>query len=178
MGIGKSRKSSIVDDMFSNVDKKEEVQNVTTDIDEYLRKIESINNILAEQHNRLSRGWKSEQEIANALSAAADSCENIVSGICKAIVDAQQNTVFETKVKPEHLTKLNEIVNQAIKQEEELLEKHRAAQVEIFEKHERKIEKMLSHGEGFWFSYLWAKVFYITFLVTIILAILYVKFAK
>ena len=63
-----------------------------------------------------------------ALKAAAESCDNVVVGICKAIVDAEQNTVFKAEIPPECLTQLRQLLEDCIAKERQLLEEHRALQ--------------------------------------------------
>ena len=107
------------------------------------------------------------------MKAAADSCDNVVGGICKAIVDAEQNTVFKAEISPECFAQLRQLLEDCIAKERQLLEKHRALQLRMQEEHEGKLEKILSRGEGVWFSDFWLKFLCVFLLVyTVVIALL------
>ena len=70
------------------------------------------------------------------MKAAAESCDHVVGGICKAIVDAEQNTVFKAEIPPECLAQLRQLLEDSIAKERQLLEEHRALQFRMLEEHE------------------------------------------
>lgn len=179
MAIRKSKSNSIdIDKMFSNVDTNEQIQKETEEANEYLNKIHSAQATLRAHAEKLCECVEAERKITAALDAASNSCDNIVSGICNAIVAAQHNTVFKTKVEPEHLGQLQNIVNDTIVKEKAMLAEHRAKQAKMFAKHESKILKILQQNEGVWFSNFWAKVTYSIAIACCLLSILYVHFGK
>ena len=92
---------------------------------------------------------------------------------CDIIVDAEQNTVFRAEISPECLTQLRQLLEYSIAKERQLLEEHRAMQLRMLEEHEVKLEKILSHGEGVWFSDFWMKFLCVFLLVyTVVIALL------
>lgn len=119
---------------------------------------------------------ETEKKAAKALNTAADCCDNAVTGICNAIVNAQQNTVFKAKVTPEHLAQIKKINDEYLTQEEQLLADHRAKQEKMLREHEERMKEMLSRGEGFWISDFWAKVLAGVMLVYTIICFLYVSY--
>lgn len=84
---------------------------------------------------------KRERAAFTVLNAAKDSADNIVSGICNAIVKAEQQTVIQAHVSRDELEKISQCSANHIKAEEELLESHR-----------NRIAKHLRDNEGIWLS--------------------------
>lgn len=95
-------------------------------------------------HGSLKHTAQRERTAFNALLAAKDSANNIVNGICNAIVKAEQDTVIPAKIGTEELAKVNQCSAAHIKAEEELLERHR-----------NKLAKHLRNNEGIWLSNRW-----------------------
>ena len=88
-------------------------------------------------------------------------------------MDAEQNTVFRAEISPECLTQLRQLLEYSIAKERQLLEEHRALQLRMLEEHKVKLEKILSHGEGVWFSDFWMKFLCVFLLVyTVVIALL------
>ena len=83
-----------------------------------------------------------------ALNAAKGSADNIVSGISRAIVDAQENTKFKVEIGREDLEQMMNLSQAALKTDEILLKQHHAAQLQNMEEHERKVANMLSRNKG------------------------------
>lgn len=71
-------------------------------------------------HESLRHTLQRERTAFNALTAAKDSAENIVDGICNAIVKAEQHTVIKAEVSTAELEKINQWSAAHIKAEEEI----------------------------------------------------------
>ena len=84
------------------------------------------------------------EEATLVLKTATDSADNIVSGICRAIVKAEQNIVIHAKIGTDELAKVHQCTAKHIKAEEELLEKY-----------SNKMTKHLQNNEGVWLSTPW-----------------------
>ena len=93
-----------------------------------------------------------ECRIEGALKAAAGSCDNIVSGICNAIVKAERDTKFKTTITPEQLTKLRQLIDHSVESWISVLVNHRAEQSKLITEHESNMRKILRRNEGIWFS--------------------------
>lgn len=78
------------------------------------------------------------------MTAAKDSAENIVDGICNAIVKAEQHTVIKAEVSTAELEKINQWSAAHIKAEEE-----------IWTRQSKKLVRCLSKNEGIWLSSRW-----------------------
>lgn len=109
-----------------------------------LREINALKEELHSIHGSLKHTQQREKKAFDALLAVKDSADNIVDGICNAIVKAEQNTVIPAKVGTEELEKVNRCTANHIKAEEELLERHR-----------NKLSKYLRDNEGIWLSNRW-----------------------
>lgn len=66
-------------------------------------------------HGSLKQTLQREREANKALLAAKNSADNIVDGICNAIVKAEQNTVIPAKVGTEELAKVDQCTDRHIK---------------------------------------------------------------
>lgn len=95
-------------------------------------------------HGSLKHTVQRERTAFNALVAAKDSADNIVDGISRAIVKAEQHTVIHAKIGTDELAKVHQCTAQHIKAEEELLEKHSV-----------KMTKRLQSNGGIWLSDKW-----------------------
>lgn len=112
-----------------------------------LKEINDLKEELHGIHGSLMHTAKRERTAFNALVAAKGSADNIVSGICNAIVKAEKNTVIQAKIGTDELTKINQCTAAHIKAEEELLERHR-----------NKLAKHLQNSEGICLSDRWLKI--------------------
>ena len=109
-----------------------------------MKEINALKEELHDIHGSLKHTVQRERTAFNALVAAKDSADNIVDGISRAIVKAEQNTVIRATVGTDELTKVHQCTAQHIKAEEELLEKHSS-----------KMAKHLRNNEGIWLSSRW-----------------------
>ena len=135
------------------------LQEVNYQLIEFRNLLSEINALKEELHGihgSLKHTVQRERTAFNALVAAKDSADNIVDGINRAIVKAEQNTVIRAKIGTDELAKVHQCTAQHIKAEEELLEKHSS-----------KMSKRLQSNEGIWLSSRWL------IFVVIVLAISY-----
>lgn len=119
-----------------------ELRNLLKEINELKEELHGI-------HGSLMHTAKRERAAFNALNAAKDSADNIVNGICNAIVKAEQHTVIQATVGTDELKKVNQCSAAHIKAEEELLERHR-----------NKLARHLRDNEGVWLSDRWLKILF------------------
>ena len=117
------------------------LQEINYQLIEFRNLLKEINALKEELHG--IHGIR-ERTAFNALLAAKDSADNIVDGISRAIVKAEQHTVIHAKIGTDELAKVNQCTARHIKAEEELLEKH-----------SYKMAKCLQNNEGIWLSTRW-----------------------
>ena len=109
-----------------------------------LKEINALKEELNDIHGSLKHTVQRERTAFNALVAAKDSADNIVDGINRAIVKAEQHTVIHATIGTDELAKVHQCTAQHIKTEEELLKKHSV-----------KMAKRLHNNEGIWLSNRW-----------------------
>lgn len=114
-----------------------------------LKEINDLKEELHGIHDSLMHTAKRERAAFNALDAAKDSADNIVNGICNAIVKAERHTVIQATVGTDELEKVSQCSAAHIKAEEELLEGHR-----------KKLARHLRDNEGVWLSDRWLKILF------------------
>ena len=109
-----------------------------------MKEINALKEELHDIHGSLKHTAQRGRTAFNALVAAKDSADNIVNGINRAIVKAEQHTVIRATVCTEELAKVHQCTAQHIKAEKELLEEHR-----------NKMAKRLQSNGGIWLSDKW-----------------------
>ena len=116
MGIGKSKitPSINVDDMLKKAESNHELEAEKQDADKLLTEIREAKEALLIIHRNLLDAIKAEGEATVVLQEAISSSNNIINGICNAIVKAEQNTRFKATIKSEHLAQLQQLLSQAI----------------------------------------------------------------
>lgn len=128
-----------------------------------LKEINELKEELHDIHGSLMHTTKRERAAFNALNAAKDSADNIVNGICNAIVKAERHTVIQATVGTDELERVNQCSAAHIKAEEELLEKHR-----------NKLARHLRDNEGVWLSNHWMNILLVVHAICVFAAILWV----
>lgn len=176
MGIGKSKHTQMdIDGLMDEIGAEHQVEQETTAVKERLEKLRAAKATLQEATESLRQATAALNEAVVALNAAKGSADNIVSGISRAIVDAQENTKFKVEIEREDLEQMMNLSQAALKTDEILLKQHHAAQLQNMEEHERKVANMLSRNKGIWISDFWMKVLVIAMLVYTLLTFLYVE---
>lgn len=141
----------------------EEIDYRIVELRDLLYKISTVKEELHGIHGSLMHTAKREQAAFNALIAAKDSADNIVDGICNAIVKAEQHTVIQAKIGTDELAKIKQCSAAYIKAEEELLERHR-----------NKLAKHLRNSEGIWLSNRWMNILLVVHAICVFATILWV----
>lgn len=174
MGIGKSKiaPSINVDDMFRTTKSSQEIEAEKQDLDKRLAEIREAKEVLLKIHQDLQDAIKAEDNAAFVLKAAVDSSDNIINGICNAIVKAERNTQFKATIKSEYIVQLQQLLDQAVEVWKSVLENHRCEQMKILTEHESNMRRILKRNEGIWFSDFWMKVLVIfLFVYTVVLGL-------
>lgn len=132
-----------------------------------LNEINSLKEELHGIHGSLKHTVQRERTAFNALLAAKDSADNIVDGINRAIVNAEQHTVIRATIGTDELAKVHQCTAEHIKAEKELLEKH-----------SNKMTKRLQSNEGIWLSTPWLIFVVIVLTVSYLAVILWAVFRR
>ena len=174
MGIRKSNitPSINVDDMLKSAEISHEIEAEKQDVDKLLVEIREAKETLLKIQQDLQNVIKAEDDVTVALKAAIDSSDNIINGICNAIVKAERNTQFKATIKSEHLAQLQQLLDKAIETWKAVLENHRSEQMKMLTEHESNMCKILRRNKGIWFSDFWMKVLGIfLFVYTVVLGL-------
>ena len=160
MGIGKSRGTSPinVNDMLEKVEINQQIETEKSEVNKLLVEIREAKETLIKFNGDLEKAIAVECRIEGALKAAAGSCENIVNGICNAIVKAERGTKFKTTITPDQLAKLKQLIDHSVESWISILANHRAEQSKLITEHESNMRKILRRNEGVWYSDFWMKV--------------------
>lgn len=163
MGIGKSRGTSPinVNDMLEKVEMNQQIGSENQEIDKLLVEIREAKETLIKFNEDLEKAIAAECHIEGALKAAVGSCDNIVNGICNAIVKTERDTKFKTTITPDQLAKLKQLIDHSVESWISVLANHRAEQSKLITEHESNMRKILRRNEGVWFSDFWMKVYVI-----------------
>lgn len=132
-----------------------ELRNLLKEINEFKEELHGI-------HGSLMHTAKRERAAFNALNAAKDSADNIVNGICNAIVKAERHTVIQAKISTDELAKVNQCTVKHIKAGKELLENHG-----------NMLAKHLRNNEGIWLSDRWFKTLFAVQLIGYLAVVLW-----
>lgn len=146
------------------------LQDVNCQIAELRNLLNEINSLKEELHGihgSLKHTVQRERTAFNALLAAKDSADNIVDGINRAIVKAEQHTVIRATIGTDELAKVHQCTAEHIKAEKELLEKH-----------SNKMTKRLQSNEGIWLSTPWLIFVVIVLTVSYLAVILWAVFRR
>lgn len=167
MGIGKSRGTSPinVNDMLEKVEINRQIETEKSEVDKLLVEIREAKETLIKFNEDLEKAITAECHIEGALKAAAGSCDNIVNGICNAIVKAERDTNFKATISPEQFVELRQLIDNSIESWTSVLANHRAEQTKLITEHESNMRKILRRNEGVWYSDFWMKVLVVILLV-------------
>lgn len=143
----------------------QQIKSEKQEIDKLLVEIREAKLTLIKFNEDLEKAIVAECRIEGALKAAAGSCENIVNGICNAIVKAERDTKFKTTITPEQLVKLKQLIDHSVERWSSVLANHRAEQLRLISEHESNMCKILRRNEGIWFSDFWLKVLVVFLIV-------------
>lgn len=138
----------------------EAIDNQLVSLRKLLSEVEELRKEFLDIHSSLRNTLNRENMAKKALQAAADSADNVVSGICNAIVKAEQNTIIPAKVEESELAKLKKYVDAQISKDKELLTHHQKVLEQMMENHRTELAKKLRNNEGVWLSDRWMKIIF------------------
>lgn len=138
----------------------EAIDNQLVSLRKLLSEVEELRKEFLDIHSSLRNTLNMENMAKKALQAAADSADNVVSSICKAIAKAEQNTVIPAKVEESELAKLKKYVDSQISKDKELLTHHQKVLEQMMENHRTELAKHLRNNEGIWLSDRWMKIIF------------------
>ena len=138
--------------LVQSIKDDEEKEKEQNRIDATLEQIREALALLQKLLEAIKEAKESSVTTQKGLNAATQSADNVITGICNAIVQAQQTPV-KTRLDDKSLGQLHDSHTQWLGQEKQTLEDHHKRQEESWQKPD-----IVKNNEGVWIS---TKLFYI-----------------
>ena len=143
--------------LVQSIKDDEEMQKEQNRFDATLEQIKEALALLQKLLEAIKEAMESSVTTQNGLNAATQSAENAITGICGAIVQAQQAPV-KTRLDDESLKQLHDSHTQWLGQEKQTLDDHHNQQEDSWQKHSQRLTNIVKNNEGVWIS---TKLFYV-----------------
>ena len=143
--------------LVQSIKDDEEKEKEQNRFDATLEQIKEALALLQKLLEAIKEAKESSVTTQKGLNAATQSAENAITGICGAIVKAQQTPV-RTKLDDESLKQLHDSHTQWLGQEKQTLDDHHKQQEESWQKHSQRLTNIVKNNEGVWIP---TKLFYI-----------------
>ena len=144
-------------DLMSAIKEDEEKKDELNRVDATLEQIKEALTLLQKLLEAIKEAKECGVTTQKGLNAATLSAENVITGICNAIVKAQQTPV-KTVLDDESMKQLHDMHAQWLSQEEQKLADHDKQQEANWQKQSQRLTNIVKSNEGVWIS---TKVFYI-----------------
>ena len=143
--------------LVQSIKDDEEKEKEQNRFDATLEQIKEALALLQKLLEAIKEAKESSVTTQKGLNAATQSAENAITGICGAIVQAQQTPV-KTRLDDESLKQLHDSHTQWLGQEKQTLDDHHKQQEESWQKHSQRLTNIVKNNEGVWIS---TKLFYV-----------------
>ena len=144
-------------DLMSAIKEDEEKKEERNRFDATLEQIKEALTLLQKLLEAIKEAKECGVTTQKGLDAATKSADNAISGICSAIVKAE-NTPIKAKLDDESLKQLHDTHDQWLGQEKQTLADHNQQQEAIWQKQNQRLTNIVKNNEGVWIS---TRVFYI-----------------
>ena len=144
-------------DLMSAIKEDEEKKDELNRVDDTLEQIKEALTLLQKLLEAIKEAKECGVTTQKGLNAATLSVENAITGICNAIVKAQQTPV-RTRLDDESMKQLQDVHAEWLGQEEQKLVDHNQQQETIWQKHSQRLTDIVRNNEGVWIS---TKLFYV-----------------
>ena len=144
-------------DLMSAIKEDEEKKEEQNRFDATLEQIKEALTLLQKLLEAIKEAKECGVTTQKGLDAATKSADNAISGICSAIVKAE-NTPIKAKLDDESLKQLHDTHDQWLGQEKQTLADHNQQQEAIWQKQNQRLTNIVKNNEGVWIS---TRVFYI-----------------
>ena len=143
--------------LVQSIKDDEEKEKEQNRFDATLEQIKEALTLLQKLLEAVKEAKESSVTTQKGLNAATQSAENAITGICGAIVQAQQTPV-KTRLDDESLKQLHDSHTQWLGQEKQTLDDHHKQQEESWQKHSQRLTNIVKNNDGVWIS---TKLFYV-----------------
>lgn len=160
MSIGKPQNDPIdLNGLMNEIENDHRITVESDAVDKRIEELRAAQKDLRQATKALEKATMTLNEAIAALKFATDNSANIVTGINKAIVNAQENTEYKVSIAQEDMELLMKNSQAVLATDEIVMKQYFEKQAQAMEAHERRISSILSRNQGFWVSDFWAKVF-------------------
>lgn len=151
--MGRNKKDAAQDvlNLYNQMQEDETIESGKKEIHATLNEIESAKEALSSVKRELAEANRALVSTMSALLAAQKSTENIVGGICNAIVKAEQSDL-KVSINDEGLIQLNERNNTAIAAFKQALDEHGERLNALFAHQLKELKRIRNIKEGAYFN--------------------------
>lgn len=151
--MGRNKKDATQDvlNLYNQMQEDENIESGKDEIKVTLEEIESAKKVLNDAKEELGKAYQRLVSTKVALMAAHRSTDNIVDGICNAIVKAEQSNL-KVGINDEGLALLNERNNTAISAFKQALDEHEKRIKELFAHQQKELKRIRNIEEGAYFN--------------------------
>jgi len=135
--------------LVAKIEQKQEVKEEVANFDSELALLKQAVSKLIECTNKVEHASNDTDELVKAMNAAKDSLDNAVTGICNAIVQAQQ-TPLKVEMTDESKNVMEDGRKNMLKREAELFANHERAIGKSIKTMETKFKNIVDDFKGVW----------------------------
>ena len=151
--MGRNKKDATLDvlNLYCQMQEDENIESGKEEIKVTLDEIESAKKALNEARNELAQAYRMLESTRVALMAAHRSTDNIIDGICHAIVKAEQSDI-KVGINDEGLELLNERNTTTINVFKQALDEHEKRMNNLFTHQRNELKRIRNIEEGAYFN--------------------------
>ena len=151
--MGRNKKDAAQDvlNLYNQMHEDENIESGKEEIKVTLEEIESARKVLNDAKEELDNAYRRLESARIALVAAQRSTDNIVDGICHAIVKAEQSNL-KVGINDEGLAQLDERNNAAISAFKQTLDEFEKRIKELFVHQQKELKRIRNIEEGAYFN--------------------------
>ncbi len=151
--MGRNKKDATQDvlNLYNQMQEDENIESGKEEIKVTLDEIESAKAALNEVKEELDKAYQKLEATRIALVAAYSSTDNIVNGICHAIVKAEQSNI-KVGINDEGLAQLDERNDNAISAFKQALDEYEKRIKELFAHQQKGLKRIRNIEEGAYFN--------------------------
>lgn len=151
--MGRSKKDATQDvlNLYNQMQEDENIESGKDEIKVTLEEIESAKEVLNKVKEELGNAYQKLESTRMALVAAQGSTDNIVGGICHAIVKAEQSDI-KVSINDEGLAQLDERNDNAISAFKQALDEFEKRIKELFAHQQKELKRIRNIEEGAYFN--------------------------
>ena len=147
--MGRNKKDATQDvlNLYNQMQEDENIESGKDEIKVTLEEIESAKEVLNKVKEELDNAYQKLESTRIALVAAQESTDNIVGGVCNAIIKAERSNL-KVGINDEGLAQLNERNNTAITAFKQALDEHEERVNVLFTRQQKELKRSRNIEEG------------------------------